>query len=211
MRTIDMETWPRRRHYETFRGFHNPHFDMCANVALTVFRPSVKQSGVSLTITLLYVLTRAANDIPEFRLRIHGDSVIEHDVVHPSCTILVDEDLFSFCTFDYDEDFDVFASSAAQSIAEVKADPWIATVLERDDLLYMSAIPWVAFTSFTHPVMAVPADSVPRMAWGKVCEEAGRVTMPLQVEGHHALMDGLHAGRYYEAVQGYLDDPWAFL
>lgn len=211
MRTIDLDTWPRRRHFDTFKGFHNPHFDMCANVDLTVFRPAVKQSGVSFTIALLYVLARAANDIPEFRLRIHGDSVVEHDVVHPASTILVEADLFSFCMYDYSEDFAVFARRAERSIAEVRENPWIATVLERDDLLYMTAIPWVVFTSFTHPVMSVPADSVPRFAWGKVWEDAGRMTMPLEVEGHHALMDGLHAGRYYEAVQGYLDDPFAFL
>jgi chloramphenicol O-acetyltransferase type A len=31
--------------------------------------------------------------------------------------------------------------------------------------------------------------------------------MPLSVQGHHALMDGLHVGRYYEQVQAYLDEP----
>jgi len=31
--------------------------------------------------------------------------------------------------------------------------------------------------------------------------------MPLSVQGHHAVMDGLHAGRVYEEVQGYFQQP----
>jgi chloramphenicol O-acetyltransferase type A len=31
--------------------------------------------------------------------------------------------------------------------------------------------------------------------------------MPLSVQGHHALMDGIHMGRYYAEVQDSLDNP----
>jgi chloramphenicol O-acetyltransferase type A len=31
--------------------------------------------------------------------------------------------------------------------------------------------------------------------------------MPLAVQAHHALMDGLHVGRYYTVVQELLDRP----
>jgi chloramphenicol O-acetyltransferase type A len=31
--------------------------------------------------------------------------------------------------------------------------------------------------------------------------------MPLSVQVHHALMDGIHVGRYYEKFQAYLDHP----
>jgi chloramphenicol O-acetyltransferase type A len=33
--------------------------------------------------------------------------------------------------------------------------------------------------------------------------------MPLSVQGHHALMDGVHAGRFFEQAQRYLDAPAA--
>ena len=38
-----------------------------------------------------------------------------------------------------------------------------------------------------------------------------RLMMPLQAQGHHALMDGLHMGRFYKNVQEILDRPRAFL
>jgi len=31
--------------------------------------------------------------------------------------------------------------------------------------------------------------------------------MPLSVQGHHAVMDGIHMGRFYETVQDYLHHP----
>jgi len=35
--------------------------------------------------------------------------------------------------------------------------------------------------------------------------------MPLNVQAHHALMDGIHMGRFYELVQGYFNQPETIL
>jgi chloramphenicol O-acetyltransferase type A len=153
------------------------------------------------------VISRASNAIPEFRYRIRAGQVVEHEVVHPSFTILVDQDLFSFCTVDYAEDFPKFAAKAAESIASVKAHLDLENDPEKDDMLYMTPIPWVSFTSFMHPMQLHPADSVPRFAWGKFFTEGDLIKMPLAAQGHHALMDGIHVGRFYEKVQGYLYQP----
>lgn len=211
MRTIDMQTYPRREHFNVFSPFDHPHFNMCANVDLTTFIPAAKRHGFSFTVALVYVLTRAANAIPEFRQRIREGKVIEHEIVHPSGTILVDEDRFSFCTFTYHEDFSEFAPQAAEMIAQVKQNLTLKDEPGRDDLLFMTAIPWVSFTSFMHPLHLDPPDSVPRFAWGKFFEDGEHLKMPLSVQGHHALMDGIHVGRYYAQVQDYFDHPGAVL
>ncbi len=211
MREIDVDSWSRREHFETFRSFHNPHFTMCADVDVTALMSAVRQGGVSVTAVIVYVLARAANDIPEFRQRIRDDSVIEHVRVHPSTTILVDDGLFSFCSLDYDDDFAVFAAHVEERIAHVKEHPTLAELPGRDDLLYMTAIPWVSFTSFSHPIMALPADSIPRFAWGKFHDNGNRLQMPLSVQGHHALIDGLHIARFYDRVNAYLQDPESLL
>lgn len=211
MRNIDMQTWPRREHFKFYSAFDHPHFNMCANVDLTAFYPVVKQRGISFTVAIVYCLTRVANAIPEFRYRIHSGKAVEHDIVHPSITVLTQEDLFSFCTFDYLEDFSSFAASAKERIAYVKEHLTLADSPGEDDLLFMTAIPWVSFTSFMHPLHLDPADSIPRFAWGKLFEEEERLKMPLSVQGHHALMDGYHMGRFYSALQDYLDQPGSFL
>jgi chloramphenicol O-acetyltransferase type A len=207
MRHIDMQTWPRREHFKIFSTFDYPHFSLCANVDLTAFYPYVKQQGISFNIATVYLLARAANAIPEFRYRIRAGEVVEHEIVHPSTTILIDDDLFSFCTMDFVEDFSEFAARAAEMIAHVKEEPTLSDEPGRDDLLFMTAIPWVSFTSFMHPLQLHPTDSVPRFAWGKFFEDGRSWKMPLSVQGHHALMDGIHVGRYLEELQGYLHKP----
>ncbi|UCC89169.1 MAG: chloramphenicol acetyltransferase [Anaerolineales bacterium] len=210
MRTIDMQTWPRREHFELFSTYAYPHFGMCANVDLTPFYPAVKKRGYSLTVAIVYVLTRASNAIPEFRYRIREGKVIEHEVVNPGFTFLAEEDVFSFCTVDYVEDFSAFAAKAAERIALVKENPWVHRV-PRDDLLYMTAIPWVSFTSFQHTIQLQPADSIPRFVWGKFFEEGELLKMPLSVQAHHALLDGVHVGKLYAEVQDYLLQPLVML
>jgi chloramphenicol O-acetyltransferase type A len=207
MRYIDMETWSRRHHFRLFSGFNHPHFSMCVNVDLTAFYPFVKRNGYSLTVSMAHVIARASNAIPEFRHRIRGDQVVEHEIVHPGFAILIDEDLFSFCDVEYAEDFSEFARRAAERISYVTAHPDLEHNPEKDDVLYMSPIPWVSFTSFSHPMRLHPADSVPRCAWGKYFKEGDTLKMPLSAQGHHAIMDGIHMGRFYEKVQDYLDHP----
>jgi len=210
MRTIDMQTWSRRQHFEFFSGFEYPHFGMCANVDLTAFYPAVKQRGFSLTIAIVYLIARASNAIPEFRYRIRDGKVIEHEIVNPGFTILVEDDVFSFCNTDYDEDFSTFAAKASENIALVKENLWVQKVLQ-DDMIFMTAIPWVSFTSFLHPMKLMPADSIPRFVWGKFIEENQRLKMPLGVQGHHALIDGVHVGKFYAEIQNYLQQPEAIL
>ena len=211
MRHINLETWPRTGHFKEFSNWDYPHFSMCANVDLTVFNPVIKQRNISFTIAIMYLIARTANEIPEFRYRIRSRAVVEHEIVHPSTTILTNGDLFTFCSVDYTEDFSVFAARAAEKISYVKEHPTLEDEPEQDNLLFMTSIPWVSFTSFMHPLKLYPADSVPRFAWGKFFEEGKSLKMPLSVQGHHALMDGLHVGRFYSIIQEYLGKPEVLL
>ena len=207
MRTIDMQTWPRREHFRLFNAFDHPHFNMCANMDLTVFYPFLKQQEIPFTAAIAYVLSRAANEVTEFRYRLREGYVVEHEQVHPSITVLTEQNLFGFCYIDYDESFSVFGPRAAACITRCEQQPVLEDEPGRDDLLFMTAIPWVSFTSFSHPMHLKPPDSVPRFAWGKFFQDGNQLKMPLSVQGHHALMDGIHMGKYYVKVQGYLHQP----
>jgi chloramphenicol O-acetyltransferase type A len=158
-------------------------------------------------VAIVYAIARTANEIPEFRFRIRPSGAIEHEVVHPSTTILKGDDLFTFCTILYSEIFSSFATRAAEQITYVKEHPTLEDAPGDDDLLFMTSIPWVSFTSFMHPLKLYPADSIPRFAWGRFFEEGTMLKMPLSVQGHHAVMDGVHAGKFYNKFQDYLNQP----
>jgi chloramphenicol O-acetyltransferase type A len=202
-----MENWQRMRQFQFYNAFEHPHLGITANVDLTKFYPYRKIHQISFTIAIVYVLTRAANAIAEFRYRIRDGKVIEHDVVHPSFTILVSEDVFSFCFTDYLEDFNKFTIRTAEVIEAVRANLVMEDDPDRDDYLFMTAIPWIPFTHLEHPLPAHPGDAIPLMAWGKSFPEGDRLKMPLNIKVHHALVDGVHAGRFYKQVQYLLDNP----
>ena len=211
MRIINLEAWPRRKHFEVYNAFDYPHFNITAHIDITSLYPLVKQRQLSFSVSVVYLLARTANDMPEFRLRIRDSQVVEHDIVHPSPTVLADSGLFSFCTIPYSPYFAGFYPTAMQAIQRVRQTIVLEDEPGQDDLLFMTSMPWVSFTGLMHPIHMHPADSVPRLAWGKFFREGERLKMPLSVQVHHALMDGLHAGIYYERVQAYLDEPEVLL
>ena len=108
MRHINMDTWQRQEHFKVYSNWDYPHFNMCANMDLTTFNPFIKQHDISFNVAITYIVSRVANDIPEFRYRIREGKVIEHGIVHPSTTILTDQDLFTYCHLDYIENFSIF-------------------------------------------------------------------------------------------------------
>ena len=212
MREIDLATWPRRRHFELFRTFNHPHFSLCANLDLAALPQQARSRGVPFTVAFVYAIARSANAIPEFRYRIRGETVVEHNLVSPSFTLLVEDDIFGFCTIPFCEAFAEFADRAATAMAHAKERPCLEIDPDRDDLLFMTAIPWVSFTCFTHPMSLHPSDSVPRFAWGKYFQGGQGLKIPLSVQGHHALMDGIHMAKFYARMEdcmqspGYLED-----
>lgn len=205
VRRIDREAWPRRGHYELFRAMAYPYFNLCADVEIGPLLRAAREHSASFTVCLTYVLSRAANGIPELRQRIRGDEIVEHPVVHPSITLLGGDDLFTFCTLEYVELVGAFVRRAAEAIDRARANPSIEDEPGRDDYLFMTAIPWVSFTSLMHPVPLSPPDSVPRIAWGRYRLEGVRRPMPLSLHAHHGLVDGIHAGRFFKRVQAGID------
>ena len=149
----------------------------------------------------MYLLSRAANEVPQLRQRIRGDDVIEHDIVHPTFTVATDRlDEFGFCHVDYSDDLETFVTNATEAMAATRANPVLEDDPDRDDYLFMSSIPWVSFTSVWHAMQYHPHDSNPRIIWGKIFESEGRTLMPLSVQAHHALVDGYHAAQFYARV-----------
>jgi chloramphenicol O-acetyltransferase type A len=108
----------------------------------------------------------------------------------------------------YTADFSAFRASAADKIEQVKARPRLSEEdQDRDDLIFMTSIPWISFTSLSHPIHMNPVDSVPRIAWGKFNTEGDGLKMPISVQGHHGLMDGLHVAKFLDVVQSLLNTP----
>lgn len=211
MRIIDINKWNRKQHFEYFSQLDYPHFNVCTNVDISRFLQYIKTEKRPFFISLLYVATKAANSVEVLRYRIKEKTVIEHERVHPAFTMMTDHGVFSFCSSRYTEAFAVFKENTANAIEAAKGYINIEDRPLEDDVLYITSLPWVSFTSVTHPIHMKPTDSVPRITWGKYFEENGIIKLPFSLQAHHALADGAHVGQYFEILQSILDSPEAHL
>ncbi len=210
-RFLDLERWPRRATFEFFRGYDKPYFNICAPLEVGPLVDFVRATpDTSFFLAYLYLSLRTANELEPFRYRLSEGRVLVHDRIHAGTTLLLDEDRFDFAYLDYDEDFSRFQAAAREAMAEARATGGRMEARDdRSDLIHYSALPWISFTSFSHARNWGKEDSVPKIVFGKVSEQNGRRLMPVSVEVHHALMDGLHVGRYLERLQRYFADPAA--
>lgn len=201
-RFLEISSWKRREHFELFRSFANPFFSVCVEVDVTrVWEESRQPGSPSFYVATLFHSLRAANATEAFRLRIRGDRVWAHDSLRASATILRDDDTFGFGIFPPAPTLDEFNRHAIGEVAAARrAAPLVLPRPGEDDLIYHSSLPWMRFTAFTN-ALNDGKDSVPRVVFGKCAQRGGRWTLPVAVEVHHALVDGLDVARYLEALQ----------
>ncbi len=210
-RFLDLERWPRRATFEFFRSYDKPYFNVCAPLEAGPLLDRVRAvPGTSLFLAYLHLSLKTANELEPFRYRLSDGRVLVHDRIHAGSTLLIDDDRFDFAYFDYDEDFSRFQAAARESMALVRAAGGTMQAREdRTDLIHYSTLPWISFTSFSHARNWGREDSVPKIVFGKLAEQGGRRLLPVSVEVHHALMDGLHVGRYLERLQQAFAEPVA--
>ncbi len=210
---LDTESWVRREQFRFFKDYDQPFFNVCVQMDVTeVLRLARSREGLPFLLVYHYLALRAANAVEPFRYRLRGDRVLVHDRIDMGTTILIDGERFAFCYFENDDNFPRFAEQANAALEALRASGGrMEPRDDRDDLVHCSVLPWLAFTSFSHARKRNPGDSVPKIVFGKYFEDGGRFRMPVSVEVHHALMDGLHVGRYVELLQGYFSRPGALL
>lgn len=208
MQTIDLETWPRKAHYEHFRTFDCPRWDLCGEIDLTVFSARCKAEGLSVHHALIHAVTESVHAVEAFRYRIRGDKVVLHERLHTRFTDMdKGSELFKLVTVDFRDDRHEYVA-AAQAHAAAQTEPFPPESKEkRDDLVYLTCVPWLSFTRISHAWDLAKDDCVPRIAWGKFVVKDGRTTTPFAVEAHHAFVDGLHMARLFEDLQARLDTP----
>jgi chloramphenicol O-acetyltransferase type A len=209
---LDVANWARRDLFEFFRGYENPYFNICAQLEVTKLLESLRERpGVNPSLAYHYFALRVANEIEPFRYRLRDQQVLVHDVIHGGTTVLLPNESFTFAYFDYQENFDKFIAEAQTSVSEVRQGKRPFKPLDGDDRIHFTVLPWISFTSFAHARNKTRAVSVPKIAFGKFVRDNERTHLPTSVEVHHAMMDGLHVGRFFNRMEEVLTKPELFL
>lgn len=203
---IDLRAWKRRDHYLWFRKYERPFFSVTVDVDVTAaWNRSRRRGAPSFFLTSLFSMLRAANDVEAFRLRVRPRGVWRHDRVAVGPTIMRADETFGFLRLEAAETLKQFAAQAQPAVARATVQTGLRSPRNsRDDIVFHSVLPWLRFTSFTN---ALPGgtDSIPRVVFGRCARDGRRMTMPVAVEVHHAVADGLDVARFFDRFAAYLD------
>jgi chloramphenicol O-acetyltransferase type A len=198
---LDIDTWPRKATYEFFKEYDDPFFNFAANVDITRLYAFAKENGLSISLSSLFYVMTAANEIREFRIRLLDGTLVEFDRIHATQTILNDDETFSFAYFEMQPDIFEFNKTGRVALEKYKRMRTFDVESDRVDLIYFSVIPWVSFTSFKHATRLDSTQTVPRIVFGKIFDDGGSKKIPLSVEANHTIMDGLHVGKLFNRFQ----------
>jgi chloramphenicol O-acetyltransferase type A len=207
MRYLDPTTWNRAPLSELFGKLDWPFYSITLRVDVTSLYGWSKEAHLSFYYAFIHACMEAMNSVSPFLYKLRGNQVVLHDYLSPSFTVAASDDLFKIVTLDWRPGESVFAfckraDEAVRNQAGLVPD---SASEDRDDLVYLSCLPWLDFTSLTNERSLKRDDSIPRLSWGKFSLSDGRRTMPFCVDVNHRLIDGKHIGQFYEALQTTLE------
>ena len=195
-RRLDLTAYPRREHFEYFHSMANPYVGLTVPVDITAFLTAVKTAKKPFFLSFLYCLGSAANAVPELRRRILDGGIIEVDTCDASYTVMQENGAYGYGRVAFGMPFDEYLATAIPQHERAKAHATIE--IDEDELsyLFVSSVPWLSYTALQQPT-PVPADSNPRLTFGKYETENGRTRIPVTLLANHALVDGLHIAQFY--------------
>ncbi len=192
-RYIDVETWPRKDAYQLFSRGYLPYFSVTTPLDVTELYRYAKGEGLSFYRAMIYVVTRAMNELEPFRLRIRPQGIAVCDTVSPSYTTAGREGTFGICNVDYLPG-ETMADFCRRALEQEKrqGDEMVVEDDVRDDLIFFSCVPWFVTTSVLQEQPTDPDDSFPRVLWDRIHEEKGRKLVNFTLQLNHRLLDGAH-------------------
>jgi chloramphenicol O-acetyltransferase type A len=204
---IDLESWNRRDLYTLFMEYDRPHFSVTAEVDVTShYAASREAAGPSFVLGVLFAALHAANSIEAFRIRIREEGIFRHERVGIGSTVARANRTFGFGYFEWEESFSRFQSAGRAELDRARDDVLVIDPRRRNDAwIHSTFLPWIRFTAFAN---AHRRDlSNPKLAFGQRFQRDGAWLMPVSVEVHHALVDGLDVGEFLQRFQQILAAP----
>ena len=199
--TIDLENYPRRQHFAYFCSLPYPYVGVTNNVDVTALVAFCKQRGYSFYLTFLHLAALAADDIREFRQRVHSKGIVEYPECPTSHTELLDDGTYCYCTLRHHMPLEEYMAYAEKARQQCRENGSIAEGDEAQSMYFISTLPWLHYSALIQPV-AGGEESNPRITWGKFQDDAlGRKQLPVTVLVHHGLVDGIHLARFYQNLE----------
>lgn len=216
---LDLASWGRRAPFEFFADYELPFFNVCSEVRVGPTLRYCRERGLSSSLACWFACLRTINALEPFRMRlrppVEGTAVVEvdefgvpvdasghagglratprvwvHETIDIGTTVLNDDgETFRFCYFPYAERFEQFCAGA-RSAMERSRQGEMQERKDDDALVHGTTVPWVRFTSVSHPRRFGGLDSVPKIVFGRYDHrDAPRLVNANQTGGGLALFE----------------------
>lgn len=200
---IDESNWKRALHCQIFRNSIEPSYCVTLELDITNFLAKIRAMKYSFTLSLVFVVSKCANDIEEFRYRFINNQIVLYDRINTAFTYLdKDTELFKVVNVEMQETLENYVAEAAQKAASQKE---YFTGPLGNDVFQFSPIPWVSYTHISHTNSGKKDNATPLFDWGKYFEREGKKLLPFSVQVHHSFVDGVHIGKFVDSLQNYLN------
>ena len=194
---IDLDNWERREHYLHFINEVRCSYSVCVNLDIS------NLNGQRLYPTMLWLLTRTVNEMPEFRTSFTEDGLGYYSEMHPAYTVFNrDTKTFSGIWTAYQPDYPSFLHGYEEDAGKYSFTTQYEPKPERPANSFdVSMVPWFSFTAFNLNVFGDGTYLLPIFTMGKTFEENEKTMLPLAIQVHHAVCDGYHVGKFIETLQ----------
>ena len=200
---IDETNWKRAFHCQVFRNSIEPSYCVTCELDITNFLKKVRKEDLSFTLSLIYIVSRCANDIEEFRYRFLDGKIVLYDKINTAFTYLNKEtELFKVVNVEMQDTLEQYNSVAARK-AEDQKDYFTGPL--GNDVFQFSPMPWVSYTHISHTNSGKKDNATPLFDWGKYFDRDGKKILPFSVQVHHSFVDGIHIGKLVDSLQNYLN------
>ena len=200
---VDMENYPRSAHFSYFTGMAYPYAGITVNVELSDWLAGVREQKAPFFLSFLYAVTNAANEVRELRQRILDGRIVEFERCLSSYTVALPDETYCYCSVDAGMPYTEFLAYAQKRQRQAAQQASLDDGDEALSLFFVSSLPWLSYPSIVQPT-AIPADSNPRITWGKYFTQGGKTLLPVSLLCHHALVDGVHFAKFFERLDAWL-------
>lgn len=200
-REVDLSAWKRARHYRVYAAGDFPFVGITAELDITRWDAGRRRSGRKFFPAFLQTVMLAMAAIENFRYRINGGKVLVCEQLVPAFVVFEpEEELHYYAAADLCANPEVFD----RRVEEAKLAALTSRCLDEGmlDYVFVSCLPWFGFTDVLQPLGLKSPDSIPRVVWGRFRRDGDAVTIPFSITAHHGLVDGVHIGKLFAAIEG---------
>lgn len=206
---IDLDTWPRREHFEHHLRTRPCEYSLTVELDVTRAAAAQRAAYRKTYPAQIWALASAVNRLEAFRMCLDGDGrPAVWPRVDPAFPVFNPErETSCWVTTPFDEDFGRFHDTVVGLVD---------THHESVEMFPQGPLPANCFTvsslstSFTGLTMQIREDGdqlLPIFTIGRRVRRGDRTMLPLAIQVHHAAADGFHAGRLVSRLKALAGTP----